>query len=901
MSILISGILVNPAGVPVAGAEITFTALTTSESVLNGFSASIITNDNGEYAIPLEYCVYSISIQSDGHNTVYGAVSITEKSTPATINELLKLAAMEQTVTPAIIVYFREIQADVAEKLAAVKALNSNAEAAASSAVAAKNEAAQYAQSVSLAVSQAQQASLAASNAASIAETAAENATETLSYYQQQLVGWQQILTGSGDVTLTAPDGQTVTVRSQKAWDDALNGKVTGVKQGNSTDSTFGRILVIGDSGSFGLGGSAQSVITQKGMLFSYSTTTRALAEIGLNLVGGGIQSGYNTNRRAQIFVDSGGVMRARWSLSEDAFDTTTPWRTVWDSANLIKQTGPFDATVGALALNTAWGWGGNGQAISYDEPTLLSWYKNTSIGSRIYRNEQGSNQYDKRYSPTILLRTGDTFAALSIGFSPSIGSESFGVRAVAGNQTAQVVHNFWTDKTLANPATLDAAQSFTGKKTFSSGIEDSVTQIGKRVLSSRLVLTSSTRGQLLSAVQGQVILVASQNDGSDPAYLPDTNFAAGDGYSYTVISRHNADANIAVFLVTNLTATKAWFFRIYNSGNTREWSEIILSGPTQNINGNKTFQSFSVIAGSGNTGIEIGRLNAASSSFIDFHTSGNNNDYDVRLLAGGGAAAIGKGTLNISAENLQWNGNAVIDAATAQTLSGTKKFTAMPIIQQNNATLGLESLQVSESTVGRWVQLVNGGATLRFYIRAGSGGAPIATGDRFITIPTAATGNVLVTGNNAVADSNGFWKSASPVVKLFADGTSELTSEAEGITTERLSEGVYRISGCLGLNADLAWGGIEGGISCPKCRNGLERVWNDYDVESDGSIVIRTYHRPHPDAPVFARNEIEGYANGDPIDIPRDTFISVRVQMPEREEPKPKVMHSNVYCNTVS
>ncbi|WP_291969845.1 hypothetical protein [Candidatus Symbiopectobacterium sp.] len=46
-----------------------------------------------------------------------------------------------------------------------------------------------------------------------------------LAYYQQQLSGWQQILTGTGNVTLTTPDGQTVTVRSQQAWDTALNGK----------------------------------------------------------------------------------------------------------------------------------------------------------------------------------------------------------------------------------------------------------------------------------------------------------------------------------------------------------------------------------------------------------------------------------------------------------------------------------------------------------------------------------------------------------------------------------------------------------------------------------------------------------------------------------------------------
>ncbi|MGX8940790.1 phage tail fiber protein [Symbiopectobacterium sp. Eva_TO] len=87
----------------------------------------------------------------------------------------------------------------------------------------------------------------------------------------------------------------------------------------------------------------------------------------------------------------------------------------------------------------------------------------------------------------------------------------------------------------------------------------------------------------------------------------------------------------------------------------------------------------------------------------------------------------------------------------------------------------------------------------------------------------------LLAAGLNAVSDANGFWKTASPVVKLFADGTSELTSEAEGITTERLSEGVYRISGCLGLNADRAWGGYEGGIDVPMCRNKLPRLWVDY------------------------------------------------------------------------
>ncbi|MGG4692870.1 hypothetical protein ACLPD9_12525 [Proteus mirabilis] len=49
-----------------------------------------------------------------------------------------------------------------------------------------------------------------------------------------------------------------------------------------------------------------------------------------------------------------------------------------------------------------------------------------------------------------------------------------------------------------------------------------------------------------------------------------------------------------------------------------------------------------------------------------------------------------------------------------------------------------------------------------------------------------------------------------------------------------------------------------------------------------DGSILVRTYHRTHSNAPKFARNDIDGYNDRDPIDIPCGRFISVRVQMPE-------------------
>ncbi|HAF3705780.1 TPA: phage tail protein [Salmonella enterica] len=146
-------------------------------------------------------------------------------------------------------------------------------------------------------------------------------------------------------------------------------------------------------------------------------------------------------------------------------------------------------------------------------------------------------------------------------------------------------------------------------------------------------------------------------------------------------------------------------------------------------------------------------------------------------------------------------------------------------------------------------------------------------------------TGNIVLMtiyhDKNTFVDSNGFIKKASPVVKIFSDGRVETNDESEGVTVTRLDVGQYLIEGCGALNSDAAWGGIDGGFEIPTDRNKLARIWLDYDVNADGSILVKTYHRTHPDAPVFARNEIDGVTNGDPVDIPADSFVSVRVEMP--------------------
>ncbi|MEI7375677.1 tail fiber domain-containing protein [Dickeya chrysanthemi] len=179
MSVLISGVLIDPSGTAISGAEITFTALTNGNSVLNGFSVSATTNEEGEYAIPLELCDYSISIQHDGNNAIYGSVSINKDTTPTTINDLLEKARQEQTVTPQIIVYFREIQADVTQKLVTMQSLSAETKSAADSAATSNAQAqaqAQKAQQASELSQQAGASALTSANEASASKAAAETA-----------------------------------------------------------------------------------------------------------------------------------------------------------------------------------------------------------------------------------------------------------------------------------------------------------------------------------------------------------------------------------------------------------------------------------------------------------------------------------------------------------------------------------------------------------------------------------------------------------------------------------------------------------------------------------------------------------------------------------------------------
>ncbi|TDB52988.1 tail fiber protein [Photorhabdus luminescens] len=144
---------------------------------------------------------------------------------------------------------------------------------------------------------------------------------------------------------------------------------------------------------------------------------------------------------------------------------------------------------------------------------------------------------------------------------------------------------------------------------------------------------------------------------------------------------------------------------------------------------------------------------------------------------------------------------------------------------------------------------------------------------------------------HNASPDANGFLKTASPVIEIYPDGTFSTNEESEGAEVIKEGTGAYRILNILGYNADGAWG-VHGGISVPCDNNNLELIFVDDQVQPDGSIVIKTFHRQHAHLPERFQNwrlksiDDNGnkifYQDGESCDIPDSCRLDIRVQMPE-------------------
>ena len=131
----------------------------------------------------------------------------------------------------------------------------------------------------------------------------------------------------------------------------------------------------------------------------------------------------------------------------------------------------------------------------------------------------------------------------------------------------------------------------------------------------------------------------------------------------------------------------------------------------------------------------------------------------------------------------------------------------------------------------------------------------------------TVRTGFVLTSGINAFSDSNGFWKTSSPVVRIYANEIdSNDDAETQGVTFTRNGVGAYTLHNTLGL-AQTGWT-----ITLPEDenRNPLVAIETDY---VDGDLNIRTYKR------IFSMQTFTfGCDYDSPIDIPDGRCVDVRL-----------------------
>lgn len=127
--------------------------------------------------------------------------------------------------------------------------------------------------------------------------------------------------------------------------------------------------------------------------------------------------------------------------------------------------------------------------------------------------------------------------------------------------------------------------------------------------------------------------------------------------------------------------------------------------------------------------------------------------------------------------------------------------------------------------------------------------------------------------------DSNGVFKAASPIARLFADSL-ELNDDAakQSITFEKLDVGDYLIQGSLGF-AKEGWY-----IEMPKDANGNVIVAVAYEQLENGDISVKTYKKKFD---IESASIVPDYTK--PIDIPETRWIDIRLHQEPEPDPDPE------------
>lgn len=168
-----------------------------------------------------------------------------------------------------------------------------------------------------------------------------------------------------------------------------------------------------------------------------------------------------------------------------------------------------------------------------------------------------------------------------------------------------------------------------------------------------------------------------------------------------------------------------------------------------------------------------------------------------------------------------------------------------------------------------------------------------VCTGTETTATPRYAT---LLSTHNTTTDANGFIKKASPIARLSGNpelmpddylegfvqsGFVAVNEEASGVSAERISVGVYKVTGSLGFAAE-GWG-----IEIPQDVNGNRLCFVSVGTGKDGVIYVKVSKR---------RFDIDTatVVAGEPMDIPEGRWIDLRLAMPANEEAEKPLPEAN-------
>ncbi|MDA3451067.1 pyocin knob domain-containing protein, partial [Acinetobacter sp. AOR43_HL] len=156
-----------------------------------------------------------------------------------------------------------------------------------------------------------------------------------------------------------------------------------------------------------------------------------------------------------------------------------------------------------------------------------------------------------------------------------------------------------------------------------------------------------------------------------------------------------------------------------------------------------------------------------------------------------------------------------------------------------------------------------------------------------------------ILSSKNTTVDANGFIKSASPVVKLFADKIEPNDEAAEQpLSFEKLGIGHCLIKGSSGFAKDGWW------IEIPTDTHGNKICAVEYQTLENGDLEIKTFKKKLNDEGDIVANldapiDIPNNANGEPrwIDIRLNSIKKTIVRKVPRTEKQPRMVQQVKYA----